>query len=106
MIHQRGDLAVCRLTRGGAAMTKGFGPSPRTIAILRISREEIFGPGMHVAPVPDLTAPRGTPSRVVSALRPPSGLRAPDRVVLASGANRWPAEHSGSETSRSGRGAA
>jgi hypothetical protein len=39
-------------------MTKGFGPSPRTIAILRISREEIFGPGMHVAPVPDLTAPR------------------------------------------------
>jgi hypothetical protein len=51
-------LAVCRLTRGGAAMTKGFGPSPRTIAILRISREEIFGPGMHVAPVPDLTAPR------------------------------------------------
>ena len=37
-------------------MTKGFGPSPRAIAILRISREEIFGPVMHVAPVLDLAA--------------------------------------------------
>jgi hypothetical protein len=35
-------------------MTKVFGPSPRAIAILRISREEVFGPVM--APVPDLTA--------------------------------------------------
>ena len=37
-------------------MTKDFGPSPRAIAILRISREEIFGPVMHVAPVLDLAA--------------------------------------------------
>jgi len=37
-------------------MTKVFGPWPRAIAILRIYREEIFGPVMSVAPVPDLTA--------------------------------------------------
>ena len=37
-------------------MTKSFGPSPRAIAILRISREGIFGPVMYVAPVLDLTA--------------------------------------------------
>jgi hypothetical protein len=35
---------------------KVFGPSPRAIAILRIYREEIFGPVMDVAPRPDLTA--------------------------------------------------
>jgi hypothetical protein len=49
-------LAVFRITRGGAAMTAVFGPSPRAIAILRISRAEVFGPVMYVASVPDLTA--------------------------------------------------
>ena len=37
-------------------MTKGFSPSPRAIAILRIFREEVFGPMMYVAPAPDLSA--------------------------------------------------
>jgi hypothetical protein len=47
-------LGVCRITRGGAAMTAVFGSSPRAIAILRIAREEVFGP--VTAPVPDLPA--------------------------------------------------
>jgi hypothetical protein len=33
-----------------------LGPSPRAVALLRISREEVFGSMMDVAPVPDLTA--------------------------------------------------
>jgi hypothetical protein len=47
-------LGVSRITRRDAAMTAVFGPSARAIAILRIAREEVFGP--VTAPVPDLTA--------------------------------------------------
>ena len=36
--------------------TQGRSTSPGAIAILRISREEVFGPGMHVAPAPEVTA--------------------------------------------------
>ena len=35
-----------------------LGPSPRAVAILRIGLDEVLGPVMHGAPVPDLTAPR------------------------------------------------